>query len=228
MERYGVKLIFAFVILVVSYISSLLPFILSFFKTFHQNKSSKPEEIEEEFSSASQNTHVTNISSTLDVSTIEKPPNKKKFLQNDQNHPQNHTHHNSRLLNCLLCLGGGVFLGAFLLHMIPEVQETFRHSFLSTVDYPLDFFFISIGFFLVLSVDILVGFVQRWRLKKGKQNNTSHSFYVSHEHDSSDHHHHHHHHHQHHHATHSIVLLLALSLHHLFEGTITFISFHDA
>jgi len=63
-----------------------------------------------------------------------------------------------QLLSYLMCLGGGIFLGTYLLHMGPEVQTILRNSLLDPygITYPVPELIVGVGFFIVLFAEKLV------------------------------------------------------------------------
>jgi len=63
-----------------------------------------------------------------------------------------------RLLSYLMCLGGGIFFGTYLLHMGPEVQTILRDSLLDPygITYPVAELIAGVGFFIVLFAEKLV------------------------------------------------------------------------
>ncbi len=75
-----------------------------------------------------------------------------------------------RAVSALSCFSGGVFIGACLLDLFPDVRESFDHildeiqdAYHTTVDYPVAEFVIVQGFFLVLLVEQIVlefGFIE--------------------------------------------------------------------
>jgi hypothetical protein len=70
-----------------------------------------------------------------------------------------------RTLSYLMCLGGGIFFGTYLLHMGPEVQTILRRSLLepNNITYPLAELIVGIGFFIVLFAEKIV---LRWNEKR--------------------------------------------------------------
>jgi len=70
-----------------------------------------------------------------------------------------------RLLSYLMCLGGGIFFGTYLLHMGPEVQTILKHSLLDPygITYPLAELIVGVGFFIVLFAEKLV---LRWNKRR--------------------------------------------------------------
>jgi len=70
-----------------------------------------------------------------------------------------------RLLSYLMCLGGGVFFGTYLLHMGPEVQTILKDSLLDPygITYPVAELIVGVGFFLVLFAEKLV---LRWNKRR--------------------------------------------------------------
>lgn len=61
-------------------------------------------------------------------------------------------------LSIINCFGGGVFFGAYLMHMAPEVREVLEDSLLTpnNIIYPIPELMTAVGFFLLLYVDKLV------------------------------------------------------------------------
>ena len=70
-----------------------------------------------------------------------------------------------RLLSYLMCLGGGIFFGTYLLHMGPEVQTILKHSLLDPhgITYPVAELIVGVGFFIVLFAEKLV---LRWNKRR--------------------------------------------------------------
>lgn len=60
-----------------------------------------------------------------------------------------------QVMSCLVCFGGGIFLGTFLLHLGPEVRyildQTLKH-----INYPIADLIIGCGFFFVLFLEKIV------------------------------------------------------------------------
>lgn len=63
-----------------------------------------------------------------------------------------------RTLSYLMCFGGGIFFGTYLLHMGPEVQKILRESLLEPnhIDYPIAELIVGVGFFIVLYAEKVV------------------------------------------------------------------------
>lgn len=63
-----------------------------------------------------------------------------------------------RVLSCLMCFGGGIFFGTYLLHMAPEVQLLLQNALVEpyNVQYPVQNLLTGLGFFLVLFSEKLV------------------------------------------------------------------------
>lgn len=63
-----------------------------------------------------------------------------------------------KALSYLMCLGGGIFFGTYLLHMGPEVRLILDESLLKpyNITYPLPDLIVGIGFFIVLFAEKLV------------------------------------------------------------------------
>ncbi len=59
-----------------------------------------------------------------------------------------------KALSILNCFGGGVFIGAYLIIMTPEVRILLNETLLipNDITYPLPEFFIGIGFFILMFV----------------------------------------------------------------------------
>ncbi len=60
-----------------------------------------------------------------------------------------------RALSILNCFGGGVFFGAYLIFMTPEVRDILNETLLipNNITYPLPEFFIGLGFFILMFVE---------------------------------------------------------------------------
>lgn len=69
------------------------------------------------------------------------------------------------MLSYLMCFGGGIFFGTYLLHMGPEVHLLLNTSLLVPygIQYPLADLFVGIGFFLVLFSE---KFVLKWNKRR--------------------------------------------------------------
>jgi len=80
-----------------------------------------------------------------------------------------------RLLSYLMCFGGGIFFGTYLLHMGPEVQTILKDSLLDPygITYPVAELIVGVGFFIVLFAEKLV---LRWNKRRIrlKQKEASH------------------------------------------------------
>lgn len=63
-----------------------------------------------------------------------------------------------RVLSCLMCFGGGIFFGTYLLHMAPEVQLLLQNALVEpyNIQYPVQNLLTGLGFFLVLFSEKLV------------------------------------------------------------------------
>lgn len=63
-----------------------------------------------------------------------------------------------RVLSCLMCFGGGIFFGTYLLHMAPEVQLLLKNALVDpyNIQYPVQNLLTGLGFFLVLFTEKLV------------------------------------------------------------------------
>ena len=70
-----------------------------------------------------------------------------------------------RLLSYLMCFGGGIFFGTYLLHMGPEVQTILRDALLDPygITYPVAELISGVGFFIVLFAEKLV---LRWNKRR--------------------------------------------------------------
>lgn len=75
-----------------------------------------------------------------------------------------------RALSYLMCLGGGIFFGTYLLHMGPEVRKMLKESL--PVDYPVADLLTGVGFFFVLFAEKIV---LRWNKKRSQQNDDGES-----------------------------------------------------
>ena len=69
------------------------------------------------------------------------------------------------VLSYLMCFGGGIFFGTYLLHMGPEVHLLLNTALLIPygIHYPLTDLFVGIGFFLVIFSE---KFVLKWNKKR--------------------------------------------------------------
>jgi len=69
------------------------------------------------------------------------------------------------LLSYLMCLGGGIFFGTYLLHMGPEVQTILKEALLDPyeITYPVVELIVGVGFFIVLFSEKLV---LRWNKRR--------------------------------------------------------------
>jgi len=155
------------------------------------------------------------------------------------------------LLSRLMCLGGGIFFGTYLLHMGPDVRQLLDQALLGPnhITYPLTELLTGIGFFIVLFTETLVMHCNRSRQSpisvemkeievkldedgnkcvNGQQHASVTSCDVtrpadSHQHPEVGNGHVHGghaggHSHEHIHNARSLALVLALSLHRIFEG----------
>uniref|UniRef100_A0A8R1I2W9 Zinc transporter ZIP1 n=1 Tax=Caenorhabditis japonica TaxID=281687 RepID=A0A8R1I2W9_CAEJA len=61
----------------------------------------------------------------------------------------------SYILSFVACIGGGVFLGACLLDLLPDCIESFENVKLST-KFPVPLAFVALGFLIVLTIDQLM------------------------------------------------------------------------
>ena len=70
-----------------------------------------------------------------------------------------------RILSYLMCFGGGIFFGTYLLHMGPEVQTILKDSLLDPhgITYPVAELIAGVGFFIVLFAEKIV---LRWNKKR--------------------------------------------------------------
>merc|ERR1719394_1382833 len=142
------------------------------------------------------------------------------------------------------CFAGGVFIAACLLDLLPDVEESFKKvleeikdQYKVDFDYPVAQFVIVFGFFVILTIEqTVLHFQEQWALdaerepllsRRRRNSNGSTSSYSSmqghiHHHQHSDHDHGHGHGHSHavfnHSSLRSIMLLIALSFHSVFEG----------
>ena len=69
------------------------------------------------------------------------------------------------------CFGGGVFFGAYLMHMAPEVRLLMEEVYLDpkSIIYPLPELMTAVGFFLVLFVDSFVNMLVSKRKKEEEE-----------------------------------------------------------
>ena len=73
-----------------------------------------------------------------------------------------------QLLSYLMCLGGGIFFGTYLLHMGPEVQTILKDSLLDPygITYPVAELIVGVGFFIALFGEKIV---LRWNKRRIRQ-----------------------------------------------------------
>jgi len=137
------------------------------------------------------------------------------------------------LVSLASCFSGGVFIAACLLDLLPETEEKIQEvlkQLKNDTEYPIAEFLVCCGFFIILTIEQGVLHCQEVWLRKaedrealvsgGSPGEVTVSTYntVPHHH-HHQHHQHHHHHHQHQHsALRSLMLLVALSFHSVFEG----------
>ena len=76
-----------------------------------------------------------------------------------------------RILSLLMCFGGGIFFGTFLLHMGPDMRSLVRQALMEKyhIEYPLGDLFVGAGFFLVLFAEKLVLRVHAGRLERRRR-----------------------------------------------------------
>ena len=79
------------------------------------------------------------------------------------------------IISAVMCFGGGFFLGTFLLHTTPEVQEhvTKYITIPYKIDYPLPYLIIGGGFFLMLFMEKAVMELLAWNDKRKLRNTWS-------------------------------------------------------
>ena len=103
------------------------------------------------------------------------------------------------------CFGGGAFIAASLLDILPEVEESFaelKQTYGLEVDFPLSQFCVVGGIFLILAIEQTALHFQ----EQGQEleDDPGHGHSHSHVHDAS--------------SLRSVLLMLALSFHSVFEG----------
>ena len=71
------------------------------------------------------------------------------------------------VISVLTCFGGGVFLGAYLMHLHPEAREILEEAWLhpSDIDYPVPELIIGAGFFMVLFLEYAIIWYSEKQLK---------------------------------------------------------------
>eukprot|EP00095_Tigriopus_kingsejongensis_P008377 maker-scaffold9_size846264-snap-gene-0.9 protein:Tk08377 transcript:maker-scaffold9_size846264-snap-gene-0.9-mRNA-1 annotation:"zinc transporter zip1-like" len=62
------------------------------------------------------------------------------------------------IISCLLCFGGGVLIATSVIHMLPEVRETFALSGIDLDEKPVAEILTCVGFFLVYFIEELTLF----------------------------------------------------------------------
>lgn len=84
--------------------------------------------------------------------------------------------YDAKILGHLMCFGGGVFLGTFLLNMVPEVTKILHESMIRPlfINYPLAELIIGVGFFIILFVDELVNSCQRMKSLRRASSQSDH------------------------------------------------------
>jgi len=165
------------------------------------------------------------------------------------------------LISFCSCFAGGVFIGACLLDLLPDVEEKIsevleeiKEQYHVDLDYPVAQFIMVVGFFIILTIEqSVLHFQELWAQEEEREPLLSRSrqasigsYHSSHSHQHASHHHHHHvssepamtgvsntvhhshdGHHNHSHIGHgsfqhstlrSMMLLIALSFHSVFEG----------
>jgi len=130
------------------------------------------------------------------------------------------------------CFAGGVFIGACLLDLLPDVEESFQKVFKEIqeeykidLDYPVAQFVLVFGFFLILLIEqTVLHFQEKWEAETERSALLSQSENISYQSindtDNDDSHQH-----DHtvqavskHSSLRSVLLLIALSFHSVFEG----------
>ncbi|KAI0215128.1 Zinc transporter ZIP1, partial [Lamellibrachia satsuma] len=113
------------------------------------------------------------------------------------------------LISYMMCFGGGVFFAIYLLHMSPDVHQIMNYAIIQPyhITYPLTELIISAGFFIMLFMEKII----QKASKKSSPNSepVPKTTYVEVSKGDDDHNMR---------MTRSLVLLMALSLHHIFEG----------
>ena len=137
-----------------------------------------------------------------------------------------------RLLSLCSCFSGGVFIGACMLDLFPEAEEKMdeileevKIQYGVELDYPVTNLLICCGFFMILTLEQgAMGLKERWAARR-HSGETQPLLHTHHEYEAlsgvsgEDHHHHHAHHAVLQHSTlRSLMLLIALSFHSVFEG----------
>ena len=71
------------------------------------------------------------------------------------------------VISVLTCFGGGVFLGAYLMHLHPEARHILEESWLhpSDIEYPVPELIIGAGFFMVLFIEYVIIWYSEKRLQ---------------------------------------------------------------
>lgn len=75
-----------------------------------------------------------------------------------------------KILSCLMCFGGGVFLSVYMLHMMPDVKDIISEVILKPyhITYPLTEVIVGCGFFLMVFSEYFVQYIQTKDNKKEK------------------------------------------------------------
>ena len=183
MEVYIAKVISFFVSFFVCVVFTLLPFKFCF--KLHK-EAFKPLK-----TYGSESTHDDNTNHN-DNETLKK--------NSDLNIKQQKNIEDSRVLKLLMCVGGGVFLGTFLLHLMPEVRQNLHFN----IDYPVAELLIFCGFLLMLATELVADVLKQTCLDPPHHEKT----HLSSTNDSKN----------NRLSIRTMGLILALSFHHIFEG----------
>ena len=75
------------------------------------------------------------------------------------------------ILSCLMCFGGGIFFGTYLLHMGPEVRKILDDSLMKpyNITYPVPDLIVGIGFFIVLFAEKVVLRWNKGRMERKRE-----------------------------------------------------------
>ena len=188
MERWELKVFCAALALLVSVVCVFLPFLLIYVncsklkKTFTEKRKNwklcNHEDIEcgGQYNAESPSTAADGRgNNSLYFPSRENPEQDKSNLAGGRTEGEN-SGYDVKILGHLMCFGGGVFLGTFLLHMVPEVTEILLESMIRplSINYPLSELIIGIGFFIILFVDEVVNGCQRMKVLRRASSQSDH------------------------------------------------------
>ena len=170
-------MICAAVALVVSVVCSFLPYLLIYvnckkLKTKFQEKNGpSPNPLTSNQADADMSSNI-RVVDKEDVSDNSSVPTSQEILEERYNvhpdQPVEDEYSDLKVMGYLMCFGGGVFLGTFLLHMLPEVTDILQTSLIQphNIKYNLAELLVGIGFFMILFVEEFVKVCRKIRTKR--------------------------------------------------------------